>query len=557
MSMSASESAGASVKPEAATPVTNGVKPEEAASTSSVDLEKARKSFQDKAQTYLAEQGRPVVVPSFAKWFDMNEIHELEKQSFPDFFPQDSSNASIYRNADAYKHSRDFMINCYRLNPMEYLTVTAVRRNLAGDVTNIIRVHQFLEKWGLINYQIDPRTKPTVVGPQYTGHFQITLDTPKGLVPFIHENLTISNSSTSEDVEMKPEAEDPQSPPSSVDSEPIDLKTIPLNLEVRPNVYNDTKDNFKDNTNQYVCSVTGKDINEVRYYNLKSKGLPNNQSSTTNNATTISEECFEQGLFPSNFQSSNFVKLTKERDSENWSEQEVLLLLEGIEMHGSYDLINNASANQINTNSNGQWIKISDHVGTKTKEQCILKFIQLPIEDTYLNKLIDKKADVKVDKEYLIQEIANKVIEANEGSSILQRNSKAKINDINSDESNLIKQVSELTLEKVSIKLANLQALENNLIKIESKLNLERKQVAIERWLQYEKILKFKQSNTNTELSALLDDLLSPVSLHEIDSTTNKKTDETDSALEAANKSADKDLPISVVNPKTYQFWSG
>ncbi|EGV62606.1 hypothetical protein CANTEDRAFT_98851 [Yamadazyma tenuis ATCC 10573] len=440
---------------------------------------------------------------------------------------------------------------------MEYLTVTAVRRNLAGDVTNIIRVHQFLEKWGLINYQIDPRTKPTVVGPQYTGHFQITLDTPKGLVPFIHENLTISNSSTSEDVEMKPEAEDPQSPPSSVDSEPIDLKTIPLNLEVRPNVYNDTKDNFKDNTNQYVCSVTGKDINEVRYYNLKSKGLPNNQSSTTNNATTISEECFEQGLFPSNFQSSNFVKLTKERDSENWSEQEVLLLLEGIEMHGSYDLINNASANQINTNSNGQWIKISDHVGTKTKEQCILKFIQLPIEDTYLNKLIDKKADVKVDKEYLIQEIANKVIEANEGSSILQRNSKAKINDINSDESNLIKQVSELTLEKVSIKLANLQALENNLIKIESKLNLERKQVAIERWLQYEKILKFKQSNTNTELSALLDDLLSPVSLHEIDSTTNKKTDETDSALEAANKSADKDLPISVVNPKTYQFWSG
>jgi len=34
------------------------------------------------------------------------------------------------------------------------LTVTACRRNLAGDVCAIIRVHAFLEQWGLINYQV-------------------------------------------------------------------------------------------------------------------------------------------------------------------------------------------------------------------------------------------------------------------------------------------------------------------------------------------------------------------------------------------------------------------
>lgn len=49
---------------------------------------------------------------------------------------------------------RDFMINTYRLNPHEYLTVTACRRNLAGDVCAIIRVHAVLEQWGLINYQV-------------------------------------------------------------------------------------------------------------------------------------------------------------------------------------------------------------------------------------------------------------------------------------------------------------------------------------------------------------------------------------------------------------------
>lgn len=46
------------------------------------------------------------------------------------------------------------MINTYRLNPHEYLTVTACRRNLAGDVCAIIRVHAVLEQWGLINYQV-------------------------------------------------------------------------------------------------------------------------------------------------------------------------------------------------------------------------------------------------------------------------------------------------------------------------------------------------------------------------------------------------------------------
>ncbi len=46
------------------------------------------------------------------------------------------------------------MINTYRLNPNEYLTVTSCRRNLCGDVGGIMRVHAFLEQWGLINYQV-------------------------------------------------------------------------------------------------------------------------------------------------------------------------------------------------------------------------------------------------------------------------------------------------------------------------------------------------------------------------------------------------------------------
>lgn len=30
------------------------------------------------------------------------------------------------------------------------------------------------------------------------------------------------------------------------------------------------------------------------------------------------------------------------------------------------------------------WNKIADHVGTRTHDECILRFLQLPVEDPYL-----------------------------------------------------------------------------------------------------------------------------------------------------------------------------
>lgn len=69
------------------------------------------------------------------------------------------------------------------MNPTEYLTSTACRRNLAGDVCAIMRVHAFLEQWGLINYQVDSDSRPTPIGPPPTSHFHVLSDTPSGLQP--------------------------------------------------------------------------------------------------------------------------------------------------------------------------------------------------------------------------------------------------------------------------------------------------------------------------------------------------------------------------------------
>jgi SWI/SNF related-matrix-associated actin-dependent regulator of chromatin subfamily C len=102
------------------------------------------------ATTYLASQTHPLVIPSYSSWFSLSTIHPIERRSLPEFF----SSRNRSKTPAIYKDYRDFMINTYRLNPGEYLTVTACRRNLAGDVGGIMRVHAFLEQWGLINYQV-------------------------------------------------------------------------------------------------------------------------------------------------------------------------------------------------------------------------------------------------------------------------------------------------------------------------------------------------------------------------------------------------------------------
>lgn len=115
-------------------------------------LEANRLKLEEQARKYLAAQTHQVIIPSYSAWFDMSAIHAVERRALPEFF--NGKNRS--KTPAIYKDYRDFMINTYRLRPSEYLTVTACRRNLAGDVCAIMRVHAFLEQWGLINYQVRP-----------------------------------------------------------------------------------------------------------------------------------------------------------------------------------------------------------------------------------------------------------------------------------------------------------------------------------------------------------------------------------------------------------------
>lgn len=110
----------------------------------------AKADLQSAARSHFVTQTYATIIPSYATWFDMRYIDYRERKALPEFF--NGRNRS--KTPAVYRDYRDFMINTYRLNPSEYLTVTACRRNLAGDVCAIMRVHAFLEQWGLINYQV-------------------------------------------------------------------------------------------------------------------------------------------------------------------------------------------------------------------------------------------------------------------------------------------------------------------------------------------------------------------------------------------------------------------
>lgn len=63
--------------------------------------------------------------------------------------PLTQSNVKFEKNEELYKKYRNHIIE---LGRSQHVTPTQARKGLAGDACAIIRIHKFLEKWGLINY---------------------------------------------------------------------------------------------------------------------------------------------------------------------------------------------------------------------------------------------------------------------------------------------------------------------------------------------------------------------------------------------------------------------
>ncbi|KAM8767485.1 SWI/SNF complex subunit SMARCC1b [Acanthopagrus schlegelii] len=232
-------------------------------------------------EDHITEQTHHIIIPSYTSWFNYNSTHSIEKRALPEFF--NGKNKS--KSPEIYLAYRNFMIDTYRLNPQEYLSSTSCRRNLTGDVCAVMRVHAFLEQWGLINYQVDAESRPLPMGPPPTPHFNVLADTPTGLAPLQHKPLQVSASQ------------------------------------------------------------------HMLYFPEKNKEKPS--------------DCQNFGL-RTDIYAKKHPKTKGASAGREWTEQETLLLLEALEVYRD------------------DWNKVSEHVGSRTQDECILHFLRLPIEDPYL-----------------------------------------------------------------------------------------------------------------------------------------------------------------------------
>ena len=351
--------------------------------TTNGNAEQTKASIEASARQHLISQAHAIILPSYSTWFDMHTINNIERKALPEFF----NNRNRSKTPAVYKDYRDFMINTYRLNPIEYLTVTACRRNLAGDVCAIMRVHAFLEQWGLINYQVDADARPTNVGPPFTGHFRVIADTPRGLQPWNPASdpvITQGKPHPDTDAKAKPAGK------------------IERNLEIGRNAYEangkevtpkgdaakangetngassaDASKNLDELVKKPIekvnCFSCGVDCTRVYYHNGKVSAPVGSAGPLKNNKYDVCPNCFLELRIPANQDSSLYVKIENpsyskypDRDAP-WTDAETLLLLEGLEKFDE------------------RWEDIADYVGTRTREECVMKFLQLDIEDKFLD----------------------------------------------------------------------------------------------------------------------------------------------------------------------------
>lgn len=225
---------------------------------------------------------------------------------------------------------------------------------------------------------MDPTAKPTAIGPPFEGQIKIVAELPTGLQKTIKKE-------TEEDVSMSPVTthhilENEKGPntdsnhtqlssassstainaTTSIDDNDTSKKTIPtidLNLDLRVDIYEAAAKVYEEKKNLescVSCNATSKD----GYHH---------------DTTFICSTCYEADRLPaSDSKKEDFQKKQLPQKETEWTDQEDMFLLEGLEMYPN------------------DWDKVAEHVSTKTREACILHYLKLPTADPRIDAQVKR-----------------------------------------------------------------------------------------------------------------------------------------------------------------------
>ena len=323
-------------------------------------------------------------VPAYAAWFEWDGVHDIERTHLPEFF----NGRSFSKTAAVYKQYRNFMIDKFREDASRKLTFTECRRELVGDVSSMLRVYQFLDAWGLINFgvgQANEQGQDTVAraADAATASAHAAAAAAAAAMDAPRPGLQVVGGQAVADVYTVP-------PPSAVGAataaavgnrlaKPLGAADGPAGIATAALV----RAAATRGSARVICNASGVDCTEMQYHCVT---VPDHD---------LCPAAYRSGQFPPNVTAADFVlvrapasaaapKLADvivggDDETNAWSASESLLLLEALEEHGD------------------NWEAVAEHVGTKSRLQCVTHFLRLPLQDEYIEQL-DKKGAAAVDE---------------------------------------------------------------------------------------------------------------------------------------------------------------
>ncbi|KAJ0750576.1 putative transcription factor MYB/SANT family [Helianthus annuus] len=278
------------------------------------------------------------VVPMHADWFSPTTVNRLERQAVPHFF----SGKSPDHTPEKYMDCRNRIVAKYMENPARRLSATDCHSFLSGvDADDVTRVVRFLENWGVINYcaaplnHHEPRNEDSRLTEDSKGELRVPATALRSIDSLIQFD--------------KPRCR-------------LKASDIYPELAVENEQNSDLDSRIREALSENKCNHCSRSLGIVYYQSVKEI------------ETFLCLSCFNEGAFVAGHSSLDFIKVDSTKDygdleADSWTNQETLLLLEAMEIF------------------NENWSEIADHVGTKSKAQCIHHFVRLSIDETPLESI--------------------------------------------------------------------------------------------------------------------------------------------------------------------------
>ncbi|CAN1240157.1 SWI/SNF complex subunit SWI3C [Linum grandiflorum] len=277
-----------------------------------------------------------LLVPMHSDWFAPATVHRLERQVAPHFF----SGKSTDHTPEKYMDCRNHIVAKYMENPDKRVAVSDCQGLVPGiGDEELSRIVRFLDHWGIINYCAAAPSRKSWNSSSYlrddvNGEVQVPSAALKSIDSLI-----------------------------KFDKPKCGLKAdeVYSSISCHDNL-SDLDNRIRERLSENCCNYCGRPLLNLYYQSQKDVDI------------LLCGECFHDGRFVIGHSSLDFVKLDSTKnygdgDAESWTDQETFRLLEAMELY------------------NENWNEIAEHVNSKSKAQCILHFLRLPMEDGRLENI--------------------------------------------------------------------------------------------------------------------------------------------------------------------------